>query len=484
MQRHADWYRDSEGRGYPGAVVTVYNAGTSTKPQLYSASGSITSPAPISNPTSTDPYGYYAFAVPNGTYDIHLQGGGMPTTIIPNLTIGATDITAIDITAIDASDVTLAAYGFVSSGSVQAGVEEIVDEVNTKLTANSPIVGATKTKITYDADGLVTGGADATASEIVNVPAGGIAATNVQAAINELDTEKLSDAPSDGSYYTRRNAAWSAIVPVTDGDKGDITVSSSGASWSIDSGAVIESKIGLSDNTTNDVSTAKHGFTPKAPNDTTKFLRGDATWAAPISTGGLLGYQIFTANGSYTKATNNPSFVVVEVQGGGAAGGHGGPTGSNAWGGGAGGYAMGKLPASSLAASETVTVGASVAGRTTAGKGANGNASSFGSFCSGAGGTGGAGNVATITASGGGGAGSGGDLNITGSNGALGSSEGNIFGAFGGSCKFGSGGYGSNSSGNAQAGVGYGSGGGGQVASSGEYSGAGAGGIVIVWEYA
>ena len=42
---------------------------------------------------------------------------------------------------------------------------------------------------------------------------------------------------------------------------------------------VTESIISLSDITTNDVSTTKHGFAPKAPNDTTKFLRGDGTWA-------------------------------------------------------------------------------------------------------------------------------------------------------------------------------------------------------------
>lgn len=37
---------------------------------------------------------------------------------------------------------------------------------NGKLTANAPITGATKTKITYDANGLVTAGADATTSDI------------------------------------------------------------------------------------------------------------------------------------------------------------------------------------------------------------------------------------------------------------------------------------------------------------------------------
>lgn len=47
-----------------------------------------------------------------------------------------------------------------------------------------------------------------------------------------------------------------------------------------DGAAIVEAAITLADNTTNDVSITKHGFTPKAPNDTAKFLRGDASWAA------------------------------------------------------------------------------------------------------------------------------------------------------------------------------------------------------------
>lgn len=43
----------------------------------------------------------------------------------------------------------------------------------------------------------------------------------------------------------------------------------------------------LADNTTNDVSTTKHGYAPKAPNDATKFLRGDATWAVPAGSSGV-----------------------------------------------------------------------------------------------------------------------------------------------------------------------------------------------------
>jgi hypothetical protein len=42
-----------------------------------------------------------------------------------------------------------------------------------------------------------------------------------------------------------------------------------------------EGDLSLSDVTTGDVSTSRHGFCPKAPNDTTKFLRADGTWAVP-----------------------------------------------------------------------------------------------------------------------------------------------------------------------------------------------------------
>jgi hypothetical protein len=45
---------------------------------------------------------------------------------------------------------------------------------------------------------------------------------------------------------------------------------------------VTDANLTTSDITTNNVSTTKHGFVPKAPNDTTKFLRGDGTWSAAL----------------------------------------------------------------------------------------------------------------------------------------------------------------------------------------------------------
>ena len=84
---------------------------------------------------------------------------------------------------------------------------------------------------------------------------------------------------------------------------------------------VKDSDLSLSDITTNNVSTTAHGFTPKAPNDTTKFLRGDGTWAAPAA-GGLTYFteaQNTTAPNATTpvdsltavSAATNADFAIV-----------------------------------------------------------------------------------------------------------------------------------------------------------------------------
>ena len=60
---------------------------------------------------------------------------------------------------------------------------------------------------------------------------------------------------------------------------------------------IVESDLNLSaNNTTNDVSTIKHGFVPTAPNDTSKFLRGDGTWSASGIGSGFLALDGSNAN--------------------------------------------------------------------------------------------------------------------------------------------------------------------------------------------
>jgi hypothetical protein len=61
---------------------------------------------------------------------------------------------------------------------------------------------------------------------------------------------------------------------------------------------VTEANITLSDVTTDNVSTTKHGFAPKAPNDATKYLDGTGAYTVPAGGGGgatdVLAVQVFS----------------------------------------------------------------------------------------------------------------------------------------------------------------------------------------------
>jgi len=76
-----------------------------------------------------------------------------------------------------------------------------------------------------------------------------------------------------------------------------------------DGAAIPEAGLSLSDNTTGDVSTAKHGFAPKAPNDTAKYLRGDETWAA-VPAGS--GESIHDISADYT-ITDTDGYSIINV---------------------------------------------------------------------------------------------------------------------------------------------------------------------------
>jgi hypothetical protein len=98
-------------------------------------------------------------------------------------------------------------------------------------------------------------------------------------------------AAGTSGHFLKTNGAgadptWAAGGGVTDGDKGDITVTASGATWTIDNSVVTEAKQVLADNTTHDASTSMHGYLKKLPGGTTTFLREDGTFAVPGSTSG------------------------------------------------------------------------------------------------------------------------------------------------------------------------------------------------------
>ncbi|MBB3213414.1 hypothetical protein FHW67_002706 [Herbaspirillum sp. Sphag1AN] len=221
----------------------------------------------------------------------------------------------------------------------------------------------------------------------------------------------------------------------------------------------------------------------------------------PIVTTGSQSGTHTMSNPVYTKATNNPSFVITEVWGGG--GGSGGIVGS-AWssgGGGSAGYARQKILSANLLATETVTVGAGgTAGTTSGTNGGTGGTSSFGSHSSATGGGGSSGGSAAISGNGAGGtpgSGVGGDLNLTGNYGQNGVGANGTYGSAGngGASSLGGAGlgYGASTTGGvaqlqgagSSAAPGSGSGAGGSCSLGTAETGAtGGSGLAIVYEYA
>jgi len=94
---------------------------------------------------------------------------------------------------------------------------------------------------------------------------------------------------------------------------GDVTGSGTGSfAATIAAGAVTESKQTLSDVTTLNVSTTKHGYAPKLPNDATKYLDGTGAYSVPSGAGSVT--NVSNTDGSITVATGTTTPVVSITQ--------------------------------------------------------------------------------------------------------------------------------------------------------------------------
>lgn len=255
--------------------------------------------------------------------------------------------------------------------------------------------------------------------------------------------------------------------------------------------AVVEADLGLTDLTTANVTSSAHGFAPKSPGDTTKFLNGGATPAWSVPLGGFKSMQVLTSGTTYTTPSGITTILVFVVGAGGGGGGARSGIGSGAVGGGGGAGGTAVKLITSAASSYTYAIGAGgTAGAATPTVGGNGGNSTFNTTIVGGGGTGG-GTLATsvlgFAIGGAGGTASGGDYNITGGPGQTGSvlAAATEVSGGGGDNAFGGGGIpvAASTAGNNGGAYGGGASGAASTGAASAAGGVGAAGVIIVYEY-
>lgn len=208
--------------------------------------------------------------------------------------------------------------------------------------------------------------------------------------------------------------------------------------------------------------------------------------AGAVASSGLIGYTVYTSGDTWSKSTNSPTKVIVEVVGGGGGSGSGAGNWGFGGGGGSGGYVRKFIDVTSIT-SATIVVGAggiknngTAAGNSSWSDGTN-------TLTGGSGGNGVNGGTSPTQGAGGtGGTATGGDMNILGENGLVGNAHNPSYLS---STMLSTGGYGytrtANTYGSATAGHSYG---GGAAPGRGNDTGVdgadGAAGVVIVWEFA
>ena len=200
------------------------------------------------------------------------------------------------------------------------------------VTGNTAITGATKTKITYDAKGLVTAGADATTADIADssnkryVTDAQLTVIGNTSGTNTGDQTITLTGDVTGSG-TGSFAATIASNAVTNAKLAQVATATFKGRTTAGTGNVEDLTATQATALLNNFTSTLKGLAPASGGGTTNFLRADGTWAAPA--GGGAGdattlYENFTQVGvansttktaivSYTLPTDLVAGDMIEV---------------------------------------------------------------------------------------------------------------------------------------------------------------------------
>lgn len=182
-----------------------------------------------------------------------------------------------------------------ASGNVEGDARVILDTHGVYIWDGSAWVSSTAGEISLANTQILVGNASNIAAAVAMSGDATIANTGAVTIANSAITNAKVSA-SAAIAFSKMEALASARLIVGSGANvptavdvtGDVTISNTGVT-TIGASKVTEAMQVLADNTTNDVSTTKHGYAPKAPNDATKFLNGLGAWAVPAGGGSGLG---------------------------------------------------------------------------------------------------------------------------------------------------------------------------------------------------
>jgi hypothetical protein len=258
--------------------------------------------------TNTGDQNLFSTIAVSGQSSVVADGTGDTLTLVAgsNVTI-TTDATTdtITIAASGGGGGSVAWGGITGTLSNQTDLQSALDG---KVDENTAITGATKTKITYDAKGLVTAGADATTADIADSTNRRYVTDAQQTVIGNTSGTNTGDQTITltGDVTGSGTGSFAATIAndsVTNAKLANMATATIKGRTTAGSGDPEDLTSAQATTLLDTFTTSLKGLAPASGGGTTNFLRADGTWAAPSGGGGGGNTQIYIDqtpdNGAY-----------------------------------------------------------------------------------------------------------------------------------------------------------------------------------------